>query len=259
MSLLSNPLCQPFEFPEGEHGVLLIHGFTGSPAHMRLLGEKLHSLGFAVRGIRLPGHGDTPESMARSTAKDWAAASLSAAEDMRRQYRFVSVCGLSMGGVLALLIAEAGKADACVTISAPMKTINRLRVFSPLIAPFHPMMNKRADARRSVLNQDYDLGYDRTPTACYHELSLLMRQARAGLSRIQCPLLAVQARDDRVVTPDSPRIILEGASSRVKEQLWLETGTHVCTISPEYPRIAEAMARFLRRTETAGWRETARP
>ena len=54
---LSSPLAQPFFFPEGEHAVLLMHGFTGSPAHMRKLGEALHARGFAVRGILLPGHG----------------------------------------------------------------------------------------------------------------------------------------------------------------------------------------------------------
>ena len=60
---LSSPLAQPFFFPEGEHAVLLMHGFTGSPAHMRKLGEALHARGFAVRGILLPGHGGVPEDM----------------------------------------------------------------------------------------------------------------------------------------------------------------------------------------------------
>ena len=71
MQDFSSPLCQPFDFPEGDHGVLLIHGFTGSPAHMRLIGEELHQRGFAVRGIRLPGHCENEEAMGRATWQDW--------------------------------------------------------------------------------------------------------------------------------------------------------------------------------------------
>ena len=48
---------KPFFLPGDEHAVLLTHGFTGSAAHMRPLGDYLHAQGFTVRGILLPGHG----------------------------------------------------------------------------------------------------------------------------------------------------------------------------------------------------------
>ena len=66
MQDFSSPQGKPFDFPEGNHGVLLIHGFTGSPGHMRPLGEKLREAGFAVRGILLPGHGESPEALSLS-------------------------------------------------------------------------------------------------------------------------------------------------------------------------------------------------
>ena len=75
MQDFSSPQAQPFDFPEGDHGILLIHGFTGSPAHMRLLGEGLKDKGFAVRGILLPGHGQTPEALGKVKWQDWLLAS----------------------------------------------------------------------------------------------------------------------------------------------------------------------------------------
>ena len=78
----SDPMAQPFYFPGDEHGVLLIHGFTGSCAHMRLLGEHLRDQGFTVRGINLPGHGSRPEDMAKCTWKDWLQAAKMAAAEM---------------------------------------------------------------------------------------------------------------------------------------------------------------------------------
>lgn len=249
MQDFSSPLAQPFSFPEGDHGVLLIHGFTGTPAHMRLLGESLHAQGFGVRGILLPGHGEDPEAMARVTWQDWLLAARMAAREMRQSYPHFSAAGLSMGGVLALILAEEMDLTSCVPISAPMRTVNRFRVLSPLAAPFYPMIHKRADGARATLDPRYDIGYESYPTASVRHLNVLMRRARQHLSLIRCPILAIQSHQDRTVTADSPEIILRGVQSPVKASLWLDEAPHVCTIAPEYPKIAKGMAEFFRRAE----------
>ena len=248
-SLLDSPLARPFDFPAGDHGVLLIHGLTGTAAHMRLLGEELHRQGFSVRGILLPGHGETPESMLRFGWQDWLLCARQAAKEMAPKYRYFSVAGLSMGGVLSLLLAEEMRLTACVTIAAPMKTVNRLRYLAPVMAPILPMVPKRIDPVKATLNREYDVGYEVTPTRSMTHLTSLMRRARQHLPLVTCPLLAVQSHADRIVTADSPDIILRGVSSQRKEQLWLENAPHVCTISPEWGKIAEAMTRFLRQSE----------
>ena len=102
----SSPLCQPYEVRQGEHGVLLMHGFAGSAAHMRPLAERLVQQGFGVRTINLPGHATTMDDMRRCSWQDWLNAAKEAFREMKEQYRFVSVTGLSMGGCLTLMIAE---------------------------------------------------------------------------------------------------------------------------------------------------------
>lgn len=245
MQDFSLPQAQPFDFPEGDHGILLIHGFTGSPAHMRLIGEGLKEKGFAVRGILLPGHGQMPEALDQVKWQDWLLACRQAARDMREKYRRFTAAGLSMGGCLALMIAEQMQADACVTIAAPMKTVNRLRVLAPAVAFMHPMIHKQADGARATLNQAYDIGYSSYPTASVGQLSAVIRAAKRDLHLIRCPLMTIQSRGDKTVTPDSPDMILNGASSMVKAELWLESAPHVCTISPEYEKIVNGMADFL--------------
>ena len=69
------------------------------------------------------------------------------------------------------------------------------------------------------------------------------------LSLSRCPVLCVQSRKDEVVAADSPRIILDGVSSEKKAMLWLEDAPHVCTISPECGKIAEAIGQFLAAAE----------
>ena len=249
MQDFSVPQAQAFDFGTGEHGVLLIHGFTGSPAHMRLIGEGLRNEGFAVRGILLPGHGESPEAMAKATWQDWFQASREAAAEMRKQYRFFTVAGLSMGGCLALMLAEQMNADACVPIAAPMKTTARFRALAPVAALVHPMVQKRADGSRDTLDAAYDIGYDSYPMRSVHHLSVIMTRARKDLALIRCPVLAIQSHGDKTVTPDSPEIILNGVSSKMKAQCWLENAPHVCTVSPEYPKIVRGMADFLRNAE----------
>ena len=116
----SSPLCQPYEVRQGEHGVLLMHGFAGSAAHMRPLAEGLVQQGFGVRTINLPGHATTMDDMRRCSWQDWLNAAKEAFREMKEQYRFVSVTGLSMGGCLTLMIAEQSDPTAIAPISAPM-------------------------------------------------------------------------------------------------------------------------------------------
>ena len=227
---------EPFDFPEGDHGVLLIHGWTGCPGHMRLIGEGLHERGFAVRGILLPGHCAQPEDMAKVTWQDWLQAARMAAKEMRARYAHFSVAGLSMGGAITLILAQEMDLTACVTLAAPMKTTNKFRPFALLAAPFVPMIHRKGDG------PDY-------PTISVHHLNVIMRKARQHLSLVDCPLLAIQGKRDRTVTMDSPEIILSGVSSKTRASLWLDDAPHVCTTAPEYPKIIDAMDEFLRKAE----------
>lgn len=69
----SHPNAQPFLLEAGDCALLLIHGFTGSPGHMRPVGEAVHAAGFTVRGIALPGHCQSIEAMEQSDWKQWLA------------------------------------------------------------------------------------------------------------------------------------------------------------------------------------------
>lgn len=132
----SSPLCQPYEVRQGEHGVLLMHGFAGSAAHMRPLAEGIVQQGFGVRTINLPGHATTLEDMRRCSWQDWLNAAKEAFREMKEQYRFVSVTGLSMGGCLTLMIAEQSDPTAIAPISAPMGVLNRWFPLARFAAPF---------------------------------------------------------------------------------------------------------------------------
>ncbi len=244
----SSPLCRPYEVRQGEHGVLLMHGFAGSAAHMRPLAEGLVQQGFGVRTINLPGHATTLEDMRRCSWQDWLNAAKEAFREMKEQYRFVSVTGLSMGGCLTLMIAEQSDPTAIAPISAPMGVLNRWFPLARFAAPFLPEISWQA-RKDDALTPDYDLGYTGFPTKSAVDLRRIIHEARDNLCAVTCPVLCVQSSGDQVITPDSADVILQGVRSKTKGVLRLESVPHVCTISREGASIAQALGAFFRKAE----------
>ncbi|MGN1368771.1 MAG: alpha/beta hydrolase [Aristaeellaceae bacterium] len=247
-------ICQPFLW-EGEerhgkrHGVLLIHGFTGSIAHMRPIAEALHGQGFTVMGINLPGHATDMDDMARFTWEDWLGAAKDAFLRLKAQCDFVSVAGLSLGGCLTLLIGEEMQPTAIAPISAPMGTQSPLwlaTLVSPVVKTVWWKPRREGDM---PLDSRYDCGYQGFRSRCARHLSRIIKLARQDLHAVTCPILVVQSRGDTTITPDSAEIIMKGVSSERKGVLWLEKEPHVCTISAESKQIAEAIAEHFRWAE----------
>lgn len=235
-------VCKPFFHKGSDCGVLLIHGFTGSCAHMRPLAEELAVRGYTVRTINLPGHALTEEDMAKATWQQWLHAAKEAAYQMMQEVRVFTVAGLSMGGVLALLVAEQMKVDACVPISAPTAVQNPGLPFSGIAAPFYPRISwGPATDRHVYIDKEYDFGYSGFPTAKGADLHRLIKMSNRNLFNIQCPILAVQSDGDETIWKGSADRILEGVSSKVRRKLWLNGMPHVVTLTPEMPRIASAM------------------
>ena len=246
----SAPLCQPFLLEGGSHGVLLIHGFTGSAAHMRLIGEQLHAQGFTVMGINLPGHATHMMDMANYSWADWLNAAKTAFLDLKARSEYVSVAGLSMGGILTLLLAEQMDVTSIAALSTPTAVQNRLLGLSGVLSCFVKTVMWGDDSHRArLMDMNYHYGYRGFPTRSCTDLNRLLRMARQNLHAITCPVLVVQSRADETIVPESAETILAGVSSWRKGVLWLEMVPHVISISPEYKNIAAAMARHFREAE----------
>ncbi len=240
-------VCQPFFFKGGDTGIVLLHGFTGSVAHMRPLGDALAALGYTVMGINLPGHATTEADMARYGRREWLQAAIDAQAFMRFHASKVVLCGLSMGALLSLLVAEQGKADACVVISTPLPATNRLLPLTGLFGHILPRVAWNIKEERAIqLDPQYDKGYTGFPMRKGADLYRLSRNAEAHLHNMHCPTLIIQSLDDHTVSRHSADTIEQGISSKVKEKLILSGVPHVCTISKKLPEIVQAVDAFVK-------------
>lgn len=239
--------AKPFRGGNGPVGVLLIHGFTGSPMSMRAWGEYLVDEGLTVAVPRLPGHGTSWQEMALTRWEDWYSAVERELLTLSRTCDQVFVCGLSMGGSLALLLAARQRAQvAGIVLVNPVVTSTDRRL--SILPVLHRVVSSLEGVANDIAKPGVDeCGYSRTPLAAAYSMTKLWGEVRVGLPSVDQPLLLFRSVVDHVVDPTSGLAILaETSSPDVREHL-LERSYHVATMDYEAEDIYAGSMTFFRR------------
>lgn len=230
------PGCEPFYLERGPTGVLLIHGFTGTPREMRWLGEYLAEQGLTVLGVRLVGHATTLEDMEPTTWHDWWSSVKEGYADLSRRCEQVFVMGLSLGGMLTLhLGAHYPDVAGLVAMSVPGKPLNTdsFGLPEPLDESnrFLPPREEGQgdDLQDRQVAEEWHVAYDRTPVRCLVSLFDFSHHLHDDLPDVRAPLLLVQSRSDGIVAPENMPHIYDRVASVDKDMVWLERGGHVVT------------------------------
>ena len=244
------PGAEPFAFPGSEAGsgtgVLLVHGFTGSPFSMRPWGEHLAAEGFAVRAPLLPGHGTRWQDCNLTTEGDWLQAVSGAFDELTAECDRVVVAGLSMGGTLAVRLAELRPDDvAGLVLVNPSLLTQRLDAkLLPLLARLTPSWAPIAnDIKKPGVTE---LAYPKLPTRAVLGLRRLWTATRADLAKVTAPLLVFRSVTDHVVEPASVQLLLAGVSSTDVTEVLLEDSYHEATLDNDAPRIFAGSVDWIR-------------
>ncbi len=231
----------------GSDGILLLHGFSGSPREMALLAEALAATGWMVSVARLAGHGTSPEELARVTWPEWVASASEAYLELQRRCRRVAFVGLSMGGALALHLAASQSPAAVVTISTPMRVrplLASARRVASRVLPMAPVLLRLSPRDPAV--RAYRSPYTRIPLVAAGQLELLLAEMRRLLPQVRAPLLVVQGRRDWVIPRNSGQEILRLASGARATLVWLPRSGHVATLDRDRAVLGDEVIRFLR-------------
>lgn len=237
-------------------GVLLSHGFTGSPATLRPLADAFAAAGYRVRLPLLPGHGTSWPEMNYTNFDDWVGALTSVLADLRARCRTVVVCGLSMGGTLALRLAELypDRVDGLVLINPSVMTTRLDARFSPLLNRLRPLVHRVLPSLRGIADDVAkpgvrEGGYDRIPTLAALSLQAAWPKVRADLPLVRCPMLLLHSAVDHVVEPENARIVLDETTALPKadkHEVLLRNSFHVATLDYDAPVIEQQALSFVR-------------
>ncbi|MGH3341688.1 MAG: alpha/beta hydrolase [Carbonactinosporaceae bacterium] len=241
------PGAEPCYRDGGPVGALLCHGFTGSPQALRQWADYLGDHDITVALPLLPGHGTHWQDMALTRAEDWYAELDRAFDLLRTRCDAVFVMGLSMGGTLALRLAQRhGSAVTGLVLVNPSLLDGRplLRLLPVLqhIVPSAPGIAsdiKKPGAR--------EVAYDRVPLGSLRSLTRLWEQTRRDLPRVTQPVLVFRSTEDHVVGPESVRLLLARIASPDVEHRLCPDSYHVATLDHDAERIFTGSLDFVHR------------
>lgn len=229
---------------EDQPGVLLIHGFTGSPAELQPLGEYLNHNGYTVFAPLLAGHGTCLEDMEQTRWNDWWKSVEHGYERLKLEgCRDIIACGHSMGGILALKLALNYPLKAVISMCAPIYLTDKRAYFSGILKMF------RRYQKKPIKNLDGEkviTGYDYMPLACVPSLVELINQIKPLLSHIEVPALILQAELDKMVKPRSGDYLYKEIGSREKQYITYEKSGHIITIDKDKEQVLKDILLFIK-------------
>jgi carboxylesterase len=226
-------------------GVLLVHGFTGSPASMRPWAEFLNSHGYTVMVPLLPGHGTEPKDLNQVKWQEWPAKVESELNLLLQSCDKVFICGLSMGGGTTLNIATRySKQLAGIILVNPMIHVKFIpHQLAWILSRFQKMRDSVGDDIKKPGITEF--GYDSLPIVGVYQLLKMLHYTRKRLHDVTVPMQLFHSVDDHTLPVSNTEIVMKEVNSREKNRIELVNSYHVATMDNDAEIIFENSRVFI--------------
>jgi len=233
-------------------GIILVHGYMAAPEEIRPLADYLYEKGYNVYGVRLRGHGTSPDDLAVRNWEKWYDSASRAYIIMKNSVKKFSIAGFSMGGGIALLQAanKPGRFAGVISINAPLKLVSIASRFSPVIVVWNKILTglKINKWKMEFVKNDPEyphINYFRNPVSGGYELDKLMRFVENRLDKVTDPTLIIQASGDPVVDSISGREIFEKLGTKKKQLFHVNANHHGILRGREADNVNAKVLEFL--------------
>lgn len=268
-------------FLEGNNGsaVILIHGLTGSPQEMKFLGQELNRQGgYTVACPRLAHHGDPIGILKKTKWQEFYQSVRDVFLELRQKHGVIFAGGLSMGALLALLLAdEFGASVGAISCLSPTLFYDGwntpwYKCFLPLayITPLKSFLYFKEEPPYGIKNEHIQklmhryyhnskvhdaehvarFGYPYFPVTLFYQLDLLVKHLTKKLPNIKVPVQLIQAREDDITSVKNSQFIYDRIKSTSKELILLDNSYHVVTADQERDKVAQEVNRFFRQSHS---------
>lgn len=230
-----------FESGDGASGILLLHGYTSTPAVVRPMAEHLAARGMRVVAPLLPGHGTSADDLNTRTWRELAETAASELYTLQGQCDRVFVGGLSMGGLLSLYLGQrCAGVHGIIPMAAATYAKSPMRFLLPLVRRFVGTIPKSPDPGISIEDLSCEpllWTYDKQALHFAADLFGLMKCVRADMEKLEQPLLVFQGVHDKTVPMKAATEIVERSSSSDTELVVLQNSGHCLTIDGERAQV----------------------
>jgi carboxylesterase len=252
--------------PGGRLGVLLIHGLGGTPTELRFLANSVARAGHTVLCCQLAGHCGTPEELRRSTWREWYASVEAAHDKLKENCDTIVAGGLSMGGILALHLAQRRPAEVQgLLLYAPTLKLDgwsmpwhtrllhyirptpiRLEIDLPEREPYGLKDERiRALVLSSMQSGDSsEAGIFSTPVRSFANMNVLISVVKRELGKVRQPALIVHPRDDDIASLKNAQYLQTHLGGLV-DTLVLDDSYHMVTLDQQRHTVVERTTNFV--------------
>lgn len=241
---MKKAMSAPFLFEAGRRAVLLLHGFTGSSADVRILGRFLEKNGYTSHAPHYKGHGVPPEELIVTSPEDWWQDVINGYNTLKQAgYEEIAVAGLSLGGVFSLKLALQQPVKGVITMCSPMSMRTTDTMFKGVIE--YAQLYKKLEGKNEQKIELEIEAIKNTGMASLPQLPQLIQEVLQSIDLLYAPILVIQSRQDQVIDPQSANVIYNRVESIQKELKWFEESGHVITLDKERDQLHEDVLAFL--------------
>jgi carboxylesterase len=245
---------EPFKLGSGDRGVLLIHGFCGTPPEVRGLGEHLAANGFRVHGALLVGCGTTPEDLLATGWSDWIDSAQAQLDELKRECHQVFVAGQSMGGTLSLILGARNSDVAAIATMAALVNLGRWTEFQLFlgrrILKWHYPDRNNVDLWDKEAVQQLR-SYNRRAMESHIDLIHLYREALRQAHDVDIPALVLHGNRDGTVAPANAKLIADAIGPTATLRYFERSG-HAMTVDVDREEIYNLITDFFVNAGHAG-------
>lgn len=240
------PNSDPINHIGGQIGVLLIHGFLGTPLSVKPWAQYLIDEGFSVSVPLLPGHGTSPDEMNKTTWEDWYGHVEGEFLKLKERCERVFVAGFSMGGALALRLSQIRGSEIEGTILLNASIYDERKIFHliPIVSAILPTIKGGAS---DVAKPNPPIHtYDRIPLRALNSLRKLWKLVEEDLYLVDLPLMVAYSVNDHVVHPVCSETIIDNIFSVDIREVIFEKSFHNVSLDYESDALNDETLDFIR-------------
>jgi len=242
-----------FDLKNKDTAVLLLHGFGGKSSNWNYTAAEIfENLELPVYVPRLPGHGTNKSDFLNSNAEQWLRKSIDSYLFLKTNYQNIYLAGLSMGGILAAILASNFKIEKLSLIAPAFFTANKNIAFTPYLKYFLKKMDNDFQMDETSLTKaeiDYHSNYSLNHyPKTLAELYKLMKKSRKAAAEINVPTQLILSENDQQVDNHQIKKFLNKKMGQfLVDQKTYQKSSHVIINDVEKERCAEDIINFFSR------------